>query len=313
MLDLLLGLAAIGLFLLACLLLLGGIIGFANPGSVGAKSRVGALLPSWCIAGVCVVLSLLLGGSDSEPEPEQATPTPASSRAPVRASSAPPPVVPVVSDQWIVESGLAASGGESGRLRIAVGCRGLERFVVIGLADGGSFANERVLARWDDGRDGTYPFVVRGESLVSAAGTASRVRLMIDLLRQRNSVELQVTAAQGGEVTDRVDLSGSSSAINSLSCIQPTVARRPQTQQRAPTRTSGVSMARATASRVQGGLDSPLELIMVQMPDDVVPTRRLSGQNRIFTYTFTDGSQLILTFRPGAPGEGLFLYTVDVR
>ena len=72
-------------------------------------------------------------------------------------------------------------------------------------------------------------------------------------------------------------------------------------------------MARSTASRVQGGLDSPLELIMVQMPDDVVPTRRLSGQNRIFTYTFTDGSQLILTFRPGAPGEGLFLYTVDVR
>ncbi|MCY4509455.1 MAG: hypothetical protein OXG35_21190 [Acidobacteria bacterium] len=136
---------------------------------------------------------------------------------------------------------------------------------------------------------------------------------MIDLLRQRNSVELQVTAAQGDEVTDRVDLSGSTSAINSLSCIQRTVARRPPTQQRTPTRTSGVSMARATASRVQGGLDSPLERIMVQMPDDVVPTRRLSGQNRIFTYTFTDGSQLILTFRPGAPGEGLFLYTVDVR
>ena len=103
-----------------------------------------------------------------------------------------------------MESGLAASGGESGRLRIAVGCRGFERFVVIGLADGGSFANGRVLARWDDGRDGSYPFVVRGESLVSAAGAAPRVRLLIDLLRQRNSVELQVTARSGGHRPRRV-------------------------------------------------------------------------------------------------------------
>ena len=61
MLGFLMALAALALYLLAALLLLGGVMGFVNPGSVGAKSRVGALLQSWLSAGVCLVLGLLLG------------------------------------------------------------------------------------------------------------------------------------------------------------------------------------------------------------------------------------------------------------
>ena len=72
-------------------------------------------------------------------------------------------------------------------------------------------------------------------------------------------------------------------------------------------------MARLWLGTVQGGLDSPMEQILPQMPDDIFPERRQSGQDRIFTYGFEDGSQMVLTFRPREAGQGLILYTVDVR
>ena len=307
MLETIMTIAGIVLFLLAGLFLLGAGIGFVNPAAVSAKSRVGAFLPSFFVAVVCAVLASLL-----MPESEPLRQVPAAQAEPEPPAQAiPPPAIPVVSsNQWIFESALAASGGESGRLRIAIGCRAQDRLVVIGLADGDGFANGSVSARWDDGANTTYNFRVSDETLIATAGNDLRIRVLIDRLRERNSVELQVTAAEGEEVTDRVSLSGSSDAINSLSCVRPIARRPPPTSQR---RTGSVSMAQATVNRVQGDLDSPLERILAQMPDDVVPALRQSGQDRIFTYTFADGSQLILTFRPGAPGEGLFLYTADVR
>ena len=73
------------------------------------------------------------------------------------------------------------------------------------------------------------------------------------------------------------------------------------------------SLAGAYLSEVQGGLDSPLEQILPQMPDGLIPSRRQSGDRRIFTYAFEDGSRMILTFRPRGGGRGLTLYTVDVE
>ena len=55
-----------------------------------------------------------------------------------------------------------------------------------------------------------------------------------------------------------------------------------------------------------------MEQILPQMPDDIIPERRQSGQDRIFTYPFEDGSSMILRFRPSGVGHGLSLYTVDV-
>ena len=78
-------------------------------------------------------------------------------------------------------------------------------------------------------------------------------------------------------------------------------------------RPRGESQARAYLSEVQGELDSPLEQILPQMPDDLIPSRRQSGDRRIFAYAFEDGSRMILTFRPRGGGRGLTLYTVDVE
>ena len=76
---------------------------------------------------------------------------------------------------------------------------------------------------------------------------------------------------------------------------------------------AGQSQARAYLSRIRGDIGSPMESILSQMPDDIIPSRRQSGEQRIFTYEFDDGSQMILTFRPREAGRGLILYTVDVR
>ena len=71
--------------------------------------------------------------------------------------------------------------------------------------------------------------------------------------------------------------------------------------------------ARDVLSRIRGDLGSPMEDILSQMPDGMIPERRQSGENRMFTYTFGDGSRMILTFRPRETGWGLVLYTVQVE
>ena len=72
------------------------------------------------------------------------------------------------------------------------------------------------------------------------------------------------------------------------------------------------SQAHTYLSRVQGGLDTPLEQVLAQMPN-VIPERRMSGDRRIFTYTFDDGSRAVLTFRPRGSEQGLVLYTAEIE
>ena len=49
------------------------------------------------------------------------------------------------------------------------------------------------------------------------------------------------------------------------------------------------------------------------MRDGMVPTRDRHGEDRVFSYTFGDGSQMILAFRPRGDQSGLELSMVDVR
>lgn len=76
-----------------------------------------------------------------------------------------------------------------------------------------------------------------------------------------------------------------------------------------------VSMADLQLQEVEGELEATsLEQLMNQMQSQ--PRISRSGQNRIYTWTFEDGSLLEATFRPrGAEGsgEGLVLYRLDVR
>jgi hypothetical protein len=76
------------------------------------------------------------------------------------------------------------------------------------------------------------------------------------------------------------------------------------------------SEARRISHQVKADLDTTtLEQMMGQMPNTPSNTER-RGQNRIFTWTFSDGSKIIATFRPkGAEGsgQGLVLYMVELR
>lgn len=76
-------------------------------------------------------------------------------------------------------------------------------------------------------------------------------------------------------------------------------------------RERGESMARQQMERIRGGLDDPIGPILAQMP--MTAQRRRMGEDRTFTYTFGDGSRLILVARPQGGGRGLALYYVDIE
>lgn len=80
-----------------------------------------------------------------------------------------------------------------------------------------------------------------------------------------------------------------------------------------PTRAtpSDQSTPRAVAAGVSGGLDSPMDLILSQIPYS--PDLSRSGRYREFTYRFEDGSRLVLTAVPAGGQSGLVLYSVDIQ
>lgn len=89
------------------------------------------------------------------------------------------------------------------------------------------------------------------------------------------------------------------------------------TAQQAPSRPTapmaGQASARQWLSRVTGDLGTPMAQIMTQMPNDIQPSRSQSGEDRIFVWRFRDGSEIEMSFRPRAVGQGLELYWVDVN
>ena len=75
----------------------------------------------------------------------------------------------------------------------------------------------------------------------------------------------------------------------------------------------GPSEARQQLEGMRGDLDvTPMSEIFEQMPD-MQPERSQSGQDRIFTYRFPDGSRLIFAARPRGGQTGLVLRYIDIQ
>jgi len=74
--------------------------------------------------------------------------------------------------------------------------------------------------------------------------------------------------------------------------------------------------AKRVARQVKADLDiTTLEQLMAQMPNPPSSQAR-QGDKRVITWTFSDGSKIIATFKPaGGEGSGrsLVLYSVDLQ
>jgi hypothetical protein len=77
------------------------------------------------------------------------------------------------------------------------------------------------------------------------------------------------------------------------------------------------SLADDHVATMKASLDvTTLEQFTAQMPASLQPESSRRGSNRVFVWTFRDGSQIEATFRPRGgenSGQGLVLYSVDVR
>ena len=249
-------------------------------------------------------------------------------------------VVPPVSAQWTnTDSGgttFAQAVSAGGVFHIGIGCLEGGNAVLLSMLDDGMFHNGGIEAEWDDGSRDTYTFQDRNDTLIAstkpehgaAGGYSPEISGFIGKLRRHGAVVLRATKGRSQPVSDRMGLAGSSRAIDGLGCgpggSAPEAAaavpdydslwvREPEPPRPQRGIAQSGSMSRMWLGTIQGGLDSPMERILPQMPDDITPERRQSGQDRIFTYPFEDGSSIILTFRPSGAGQGLSLYTVDVR
>ena len=96
-------------------------------------------------------------------------------------------------------------------------------------------------------------------------------------------------------------------------CLTAVLSGEPSRVVRGDSSPTSPRSARPYLSRIRGGIGSPLVDVLSQMPDDMTPSIDLRGEDRVFTYTFGDGSEMILVFRPSGNQTGLELYMVDVR
>lgn len=216
------------------------------------------------------------------------------------------------SAQWRVDRAggtpVAAAAGTSQQITIGVACRGSGHAVLLTLPGAAIFDNGAIEARWDDGSTDSYSFEDQNQTLLGAPGIT---RGLVRKLRRLNSVTLHVTQYADVAVSDTISLSGSSRAIGGLPC--GAAARAPSRPAPSRQRLTATRSARDWLPRVRGGLDSPMQAILSQMPDGIQPDISMRLDRRVFSYRFPDGSQLILAFRPLGRGEGLVLDYVDVE
>ena len=293
-----------------------GVAGIISPALVGGRSRFGLLAVG--VFGCAVSLYLMNAIRAEEPEPE---PAPVAASTPESTPEPPQeawrmPDTPIT--QWIVESDVAAAAGERGLLRIGVSCRGSFNWILaLGVvedltgADGFQDQPRRAGWRWD-GR-GPYPYrmtreLVDSQYVLLATDDAPRI---VSRLRGREVVEVGVETLLGREIDDIFGLEGAVEATDALGCGEPDTAERRPAEPASPFDTD--TEAGIVAMLLQPYLGDSVEAVLRAMLGyDPVTSR--SGERRLFTYRFDDGSGLVLVFVPaGGPGTGLVLDEVNIR
>ena len=126
----------------------------------------------------------------------------------------------------------------------------------------------------------------------------------IERQRQQRAEELGIPVSELAAYEERERAEAAERRAEERRAARERAAERPAVRR-------GTSMARQQMERVQGALDAPIGPILAQIP--LVPQRSQSGEDRTFTYTFGDGSRLILVARPSGNQTGLVLYYVDVE
>ena len=239
-------------------------------------------------------------------------------------------LAPPADAQWTTERAdgeiFAHAVSSNRQLHMGVSCAAGGHVVMLSMLIDGIFHNGAVEADWDDGTSDRYAFADNNTALMATAvrslgaggGYSPAIAGLISKLRQRGAVRIRVTKWRDEPVTDRFGLPGSSRAIGSLPCAAARTAaprQRTATQRRtaASMKRPGMTLARSVASAIQGELDTPMDRILAQMPDDVIPERSRSGADRMFIYRFADGSRLTLVARPAGDRSGLALYYVDIE
>ena len=280
-----------------------GFAGVVSPRLVGGRSRLGLLGGS--VFGCAVSLYLMTAIREAEPEPA------------VVSAPAPAPAPAPPDTEWIVESGVAAAAGERERLRLGVTCRG-DRWIIAldKVSDRGGGPVEAHWS-WDNQPFVDYIMISQHAAGLSTLTTFRNWRAaaeIVELLRTRSVVGLRVETVdvgyERGEVWDSFGLADAAAALDSLTCEE----------QRAPPPRRGASFSTDTAAGifatlVQPYIGDPVESVLGAMTDyGYEPTRSRTGERRLFTYRFDDGSGLVLVFvPPDAPGTGLVLDDIIVR
>ena len=123
--------------------------------------------------------------------------------------------------QWSVErspgNAVASAVGLDGRVHLVVDCQGSHQVVTLRLPGGGALGYGSVETQWDDGSMERYRFQVEDGTL-RAVSSSPRIKSLIGKLGQHRTVRILAMNARSEEVTDRINLTGSSRAIGALPC-----------------------------------------------------------------------------------------------
>lgn len=119
-------------------------------------------------------------------------------------------VVLPVEAQWTVV-------GEEGRMHLSVDCQDGNQVVVLALPCSSDIGTGMFETIWDGGRTERYNLREQDGRLYGSS-SSPEVMGLITKLRQNQMVRVQVQADPEDVVTDRIDLTGSSRAIDSLPC-----------------------------------------------------------------------------------------------
>lgn len=123
--------------------------------------------------------------------------------------------------QWSIErtsaQPAARAVGLDGRIQVGVTCQGSNQIVTLRLRGSVPLGGESVETQWDDGTVERYRLRQEG-GILRASSMAARIRSLLRKLSQRRTVRILAMNALDEEVTDRIELTGSSRAIGALPC-----------------------------------------------------------------------------------------------